>query len=83
MLWNGIRNVICLKSNSDDKISYVVDSEGSRIHDPGRMANEFNSFFTNVGNNITGRTPRTSKFPLSYLANPNSDSFSIPSCTFN
>ena len=82
MLWNSIKNsiknVVSLKSNNLDTISYLMDNEGSRIYDPGKMANEFNHFFTNFANDITKTIPRTPKSPLSYLANPNLNSFSFP-----
>ena len=81
MLWTGIKNIVSLKSNNLDTISYLMDNKGSRIYDPGRMANEFNHFFTNVANDITKTIPRTPKSPLSYLANPNLNSFFISPCT--
>ena len=81
MLWTGIKNIVCLKSNNLDTISYLVENKSSRIYGPGRMANEFNHFFTNVANDITKTIPRTLKSPLSYLANPNLNSFFTSPCT--
>ena len=60
-----------------------MDSKGSRIYDPGKMANESNHFFTNVVNDITKKIPRTPKSPLSYLANPNLNSVLISPCTLS
>ena len=81
MLWTGIKNIVSLKSNNLDTISYLMDNKGSRIYDPGKMANEFNHFFTNVANDITKTIPRTPKSPLSYLAKPTLNSFFISPCT--
>ena len=64
MLWTGIKNIVSLKSNNLDTISYLIDNKGSRNYDPGKMANEFNHFFTNVANDITKTIPRTPKAPF-------------------
>ena len=81
MLWNDIKNIVSLKTNNLDTISYLMDKDGSQIYDPGKMANEFNYFFTNVANDITKTIPRIPKSPLSYLINPNLNSFFISPCT--
>ena len=65
MLWNGIKNIVSSKFNNLDTISYLMDNEGSQIYDPGKRANEFNHFFTNVANDITKTIPRTPKSPIS------------------
>ena len=82
MLWIGIKNIVSLQSNNLDTISYLMDNDGSRIYDPRKMANESNHFFTNLSNDITKAIPRTLKSPLSYLANPDLNSFLISPCTF-
>ena len=33
MLWNGIKNIVSLKSNNLDTISYLMDNEGSRTQE--------------------------------------------------
>ena len=65
ILWNGIKNIVSLKSKNFDTISYLMNNEGSHIYDPGKMANELNHFFTNVANDITKTINRTPKSPLS------------------
>ena len=45
------------------------------------IANQFNRFFTSVANNITQKIPRIPRSPLSYLTNPNPESFFIFPCT--
>ena len=77
MLWNGIKNIVSLKTNNLDTISDLMNKEGSQIYDPGKMANEFNHFFTNAANDITKTIPRIPKSPLSYLVNPNLNAFFI------
>ncbi len=83
MLWKGIKSIVSLKSNNLETISYLNDTDGSKITDPGEMANKFNHFFTNVASDITKKIPRTPKSPLAYLSNPNLDSFFIAPCAPN
>ena len=70
-----------MKPNSSDTLSHLVDDNGSKISDPVHIANEFNKYFTKVAKGITKNVPRTQKSPLSYLSNPNSDSFFTSPCT--
>ena len=77
MLWKGIKNIVSIKSNNLYTISYLTDKHGSQMKDPVKVANQFKIFFTSVTNDITQRIPRNKKSPLSYLTNPNQDSFFI------
>ena len=81
MLWKGIKNIVSLKSNNLDTISHRTDENGSQIKDPVKIANQFNQYFTSVANDITKKIPRNPKSPLSYLTNPNQESFFIFPCT--
>ncbi len=81
LLWKGIKDIVNLKPSSADTISHLTDQTGSQIKDQSKIANEFNHFFTNVANDITKNLPRTPKSPLSYLSNPNLESFFISPCT--
>ena len=72
-----------LKSKNLDTISHLTDKTGSQIKDPEKAANEFNHFFISVANAITKKIPRTPKSPLSYLSNPNLNSFFITPCIFD
>ena len=77
MLWKGIKNIVSLQSNNLDSISYLTDENGSQMKDPVKVANQFNHHFTSVADDITQKIPRNPRSPLSYLANPNQDSFFI------
>ena len=77
MLWKGIKNIVSLKSNNLDSISYLTDKNGSQMKDPVKVANQFQIFFTSVADDITQKIPRNPRSPLSYLANPNQESFFI------
>ena len=81
MLWRGIGKIISLKSNCFDSIPYLFDNKDFRIYDPRKMTNEFNHFFTNIAIDITKAIPRNPRSPLSYLTNPNLDSFFIIPCS--
>ena len=81
MLWKGIKNIVSLIPTGLDRISHLKDSKGSLIKDPEKIANEFNQFFANVASDITKKIPRNPKSPLSYLPNPNLNSFFISPCT--
>ena len=80
-LWKGIKSILSLKSNNVDKIPHVTDKNGSQIKDPVKIANQFNQYFTNDANNIAKNIPRNPRSPLSFLANPNDESFFIFPCT--
>ncbi len=81
MLWKGIKNIVNLKPKNLDTIQHITDINGSQITDPGKIANEFNQFFTNIASGIIKKIPRTPKSPLSYLRNPNPESFFISPCS--
>ena len=70
-------NIVSLKPNNLDSISYLTDKNGSQIKDPVKGANQFKIFFTGVANDITQKIPRNPRSPLSYLTNPNQDSIFI------
>ena len=77
MLCKGVKNIVSLKSNNLDSISYLTDKNGSQIKDPVKVANQFNHFFTSVADDITQKIQRNPRSPLSYQANPDQNSFFI------
>ena len=83
MLWKGIKSIFSLRSNNLDTISHLTGIDGSKITNPGQMANEFNHFFTKISSDITKKIPRTAKSPLAYLSNPNLESFFVSPCASN
>ena len=40
MLWKGIKGIVSLRSNNLDTISHLTGIDGSKITNPGQMANE-------------------------------------------
>ena len=72
-----------MKPNNVNTIAHLVDMSGSQIKDPVEMANKFNHFFTSFANNTTKNIPRNPRSALSYLANPNPNSFFMCACTTN
>ena len=49
--------------------------EDVELNDPKSMADAFNNFFANIGNNLTKNIPSVNKSPFQYLTAPSHDSF--------
>ena len=73
-VWKGIRQLVNLKSRSGSTPTKLL-VEDVEINDPKSMADAFNNFFANIGNNLTKNIPSVNKSPLQYLTAPSQDSF--------
>ena len=73
-VWKGIRQLVNLKSRSGSTPTKLL-VEDVEINDPKSMADAFNNFFANVGNNLTKNIPSVNKSRLQYLTAPSQDSF--------
>ena len=68
--WKTIRNVIC-KTNKNQDIPNSFLINGNTINNKETIANEFNSFFTNIGKNLASKiTPPQNKEFHNFLSNP-------------
>ncbi len=76
-LWSGINTFISNKNSIVNVISELKDVNGNITTDSTVIANTFNKFFVNVGNNVTKTIPRTMKSPMDYLGSSNGNSFFI------
>ena len=65
-VWKGIRQLVNFKSRSGSAPNKLL-VEDTEINDPKAMADAFNNFFANIGNNLTKTIPRVNKSPLQYL----------------
>ena len=74
-VWKGIRQLVNFKSRSGSTAPNKLLVEDTEINDPKAMADAFNNFFANIGNNLTKTIPRVNKSPLQYLTTPSQDNF--------
>ena len=81
MLWKDIKSVVTMNPDNLNTIAHLTDVSSSQIKDLVEMANQFNHCFTSAANSITKNIPRNPRPPLSYLTNPNQNSFFIYPCT--
>ena len=66
-----------MKSFDINPIPKIIDEKGIKITDPIIIANNFNDYFINVANKITGKIPRNPNSPLKYLNAYNNNSFFV------
>ena len=72
-IWQGVRNIISLKSSSSAKpISLEID--GIVTSDPFQVANSFNSFFSSVAESVRSTIPESDKHFSEFLRNQNPNS---------
>ena len=80
------RNFFFKPLNSIPSKVVVVDNvvDNNAITDTYSIANSFNAFFTNIGNNLANNIPATSASPLSFMpASRQSNSFFLNSISVN
>ena len=73
-VWKRIRQLVNLKSRSSSTPTKLL-VEGVEVNDPKSMADAFNNFFANIGNNLTKNIPSVDKSPFQCLTAPSQDSF--------
>ena len=67
-LWTGIKSIVKVKQKSIVQISQLYHN-GEFIKDPKSIANVFNNFFVNVGQNIGKHILYCGTSPKCYLKN--------------
>ena len=73
-IWIGIRRLVILKPHTSSTPTKLIINN-SEVIDPKSIANAFNNYFANVGNNLTCNIPMVSRCPSDYLTTPLSNSF--------
>ena len=73
-IWKGIRRLVILKPQTLSKPTKLI-LNNSEICDSKSIANTFNSYFANIGNNLTCNIPKVNKCPSDYLITPLANSF--------
>ena len=64
--WKLIRSALQLENNTTTRIS-AIKIDGTRIEDPGIIANKFNEYFINLPRDLANKVPPTSKSFQEYL----------------
>ena len=73
-IWKGIRRLVILKPQTLSKPTKLI-LNNSEICDSKSIANAFNNYFANIGNNLTCNIPKVNKCPSDYLTTPLPNSF--------
>jgi hypothetical protein len=73
-VWKGIKKVIHSNPKSHQQPTKVLENN-CEITDTNLIANAFNRYFTNIGNQLSNKIPEAQKSPLDYLTTPQCDSF--------
>ena len=74
--WKGIRNIIQMKSKGDSFPTCILKN-GSSITNPNLIANEFNSYFTSIAQDIQSNIHSSHTNFNKYLKEPNIHNFFI------
>ena len=77
------RNVDSLLRHSPDKVKHITlqTSDGIKLLTDKEVANEFNSYFSNVASILDNNIPVTAVSPMSYMQQPNVSSFFVTPST--
>ena len=73
-LWTGIKRIV----NHKSKCKYIptkISSNNIDVTEPKEIANTFNSYFAEIGNNLANTVPSTDTAPQQYLNNQTYDTF--------
>ena len=73
-MWSGIKQIIS-KSKSLNHPLKISAQNQHEITDPQQIANSFNEYFANIGQNLVTTIPRTNNSPTDYLKNSPAHSF--------
>ena len=66
-IWRGIKQIISIKPRVGGGIPSQIIEEGSVLSDSTSIAQSFNNFFANVGNNLAVSVPYEGGSPISYM----------------
>ena len=75
-VWNGIKQIIHCKPKASQKAVKIIKNNIELI-DPLKIAEAFNTYFSNVGSNLADLIPTVQKSPMSYLKSPVDENFFI------
>ena len=73
-MWIGIKGIITYKAKCN-QIPTKVYNNNTDLTEPKAIANAFNQYFANIGNNLTKSIPDSDSTPQHYLNNQSYDTF--------
>jgi hypothetical protein len=79
--WSIIKEVINKKSTSKHPQTFNIN--GSLTDDKSKIANAFNKYFNNIGNNLAKKIPNVATDPLSFVRNNIPDTIVLREVTSN
>ena len=82
-MWSGIKQIITTKSKSLNHPLKISAQNKHEITDPQQIANSFNEYFVNIGQNLVTTIPPANNSPTDYLKNSLAHSFFLFPCTHN
>ena len=82
-MWSGIKQIITTKSKSLNHPLKISAQKKHEITDPQQIANSFNEYFANIGQNLVTTVLPTNNSPTDYLKNSPAHSFFQFPCTHN
>ena len=77
--WDGIRQLVSINKRKSVSIKFLNENN-SNITDNKIMANTFNDFFSNIGNSIEQKIPKSQRCFSSYLNTPINNNFNLQPC---
>ena len=84
MSWKIINNILNRQTKGSTNINAKFYKNGNQIVDESDIANEFNKYFVNVGNNLASKITNTTQSPFMYMNNPVDKTFFVnPATTEN
>ena len=75
-IWQGIKEIINISKNKKQFIN-SINNKIETTHDPFKIANTFNEFFSNIAKKIEGNITTTFKTHTDYLTDASPNSFFI------
>ena len=75
-IWKGIKQIIHYKPKSS-QTSIKIVQYNKEVTDPKQIANTFNKYFANIGNELAKSIPTVSQTPFEYLKTPTCNSFAL------
>ena len=81
-IWRGIKEIVHFKPKFSGK-NLKITENNIDITDPNLVADAFNKYFTNIGQDLATEIPNVYKSPMDYMKSPLSNSFWIEPVTCN
>ena len=81
-IWRGIKEIVHFKPKISGK-NLKITENNIDITDPNLVADAFNKYFTNIGQDLATQIPNVYKSPMDYMKSPLSNSFWLEPVTCN